>query len=99
MGENHFASLPVALYGAVLLMAALAYYLLQQRIIVSQGPESVLRKAVGSDWKGRVSPLAYLVAVPLAFWWPAGAMALYVAVALTWLVPDRRIERVIATEH
>jgi uncharacterized membrane protein len=95
MGENHFAAMPVALYGGVLLMAALAYYVLQQLIIASQGPESVLRGAVGRDWKGRASPLAYIAAIPLAFVSPALSMALYVAVALSWLVPDRRIERVV----
>jgi uncharacterized membrane protein len=95
MGENHFAAMPVALYGGVLLMSALAYVILQQLIIASQGPDSVLRKAVGSDWKGRASPMAYIAAIPLAFMSPTVSMALYVLVALTWLVPDRRIERVV----
>jgi uncharacterized membrane protein len=95
MGENHFAPVPVALYGGVLLMSALAYYMLQQLIIASQGPDSVLRQAVGSDWKGRGSPAAYVLAVPLAFVSPAISMAMYVAVALAWLVPDRRIERTV----
>jgi uncharacterized membrane protein len=95
MGENHFAALPTALYGAVLLMAAIAYWILQQLIIASQGPESLLRKAVGSDWKGKASPLAYGVAIPLAFWQGWLSLCLYVLVALVWLVPDRRIERVL----
>ncbi len=95
MGENHFATWPVALYGGVLLMSAAAYYLLQQTIIVSQGPQSMLRQAVGRDWKGKASPLVYVLAIPLAFYLPAASMALYVAVALAWLVPDRRIERVV----
>ena len=95
MGENHFAALPVALYGGVLLMAAVAYTVLQQLIIASQGPDSLLRRAVGADWKAKASLAAYVAAVPLAFVWPAAAMGLYVAVALTWLVPDRRIERVL----
>jgi uncharacterized membrane protein len=95
MGENHFAALPVALYGGVLLMSALAYTLLQQLIIAAQGPGSLLRRAVGADWKGKASLAAYVVAVPVALAWPAAAMALYVAVALTWLVPDRRIERLL----
>jgi uncharacterized membrane protein len=93
MGENHFAELPSALYGVVLLMAAIAYYILQLTIITSQGRDSVLKKAVGSDWKGRMSPVFYAVAIPIAFWSPWIAQALYVTVALIWLVPDRRIER------
>ena len=97
MGENHFAPGPSALYGAVLLMSAIAYWVLQQRIIAPQGEDSLLRKAVGSDWKGKLSPIAYLVAIPISFWSPAAAEALYVAVALIWLVPDRRIERVLGS--
>jgi len=93
MGENHFASLPNALYGAVLLMAAIAYYILQSRIVAVNGPECVLALAVGRDWKGKVSPLFYIAAIPLAFASPWISCALYVAVALIWLVPDRRIER------
>jgi uncharacterized membrane protein len=99
MGENHFAAAPCALYGAVLFMAAMAYVILQWTIIASQGPESLLRKAIGGDWKGKVSPLLYLVAIPAAFWSPPAAQSLYVLVALIWLIPDRRIERVIGTEH
>jgi len=93
MGENHFAELPTALYGIVLLMAAIAYFILQGRIIASQGRESVLRKAIGSDWKGRLSPVLYLVAIVTAFGSHWVAKAIYVVVALIWLVPDRRIER------
>ena len=93
MGENHFASLPSALYGVVLLMAALAYYVLQQTIIASQGPASLLKKAVGGDWKGRLSPLFYVAAILLAFRWSWAAQGVYVLVALIWLIPDRRIER------
>lgn len=92
MGENGFAAMPVAVYGVVLLMAALAYWLLQQRIIVSQGKESILKKAIGSDWKGKLSPMLYAVAIGLAFPLRWIAVALYVLVALLWLVPDRRIE-------
>jgi uncharacterized membrane protein len=97
MGENHFAALPTALYGVVLLLAALAYWILQNRIIASGGGrDALLARAVGRDRKGKLSPLLYAVAIPLAFWsqWLAGAI--YVAVAVMWLVPDRRIERVIA---
>ncbi|MGA2763774.1 MAG: TMEM175 family protein [Spirochaetia bacterium] len=92
MGENHFASLPTALYGVVLLLAAIAYYLLQQTIIAAQGPGSRLAAAVGRDVKGKISPLFYALAIPLAFLSQWISDALYVAVALMWLVPDRRIE-------
>ncbi|MEY2341949.1 TMEM175 family protein [Acidithiobacillus sp. IBUN Pt1247-S3] len=94
LGENHFAALPALLYGVVLLAAALAYWLLQARIIALQGPQSPLRAALGRDWKGKFSPLLYLlgiVAAALGYAWPA--LALYVLVALLWLVPDRRIEK------
>jgi uncharacterized membrane protein len=89
MGENHFAAAPTALYGGVLLMAAIAYKILQQRIIASQGPGSLLRQAVGGDWKGTLSGVAYAVAIPLAFWSQWISLALYV-------VPDRRIEHALA---
>ena len=96
MGENHFASAPSALYGFVLLMAAIAYVILQQRIIAAEGSDSLLRKAIGSDWKGKLSPVMYLAAIALSFVSHWIAQALYVAVALMWLVPDRRIERALA---
>jgi uncharacterized membrane protein len=92
MGENHFAPIPTAIYGVVLLAAALAYYILQTAIIADQGPGSRLAAAVGRDVKGKLSPLCYLAAIPLAFVREWLADALYVAVALMWLVPDRRIE-------
>ena len=92
MGENHFASIPSALYGAVLLMAAVAYWLLQQSIIRAEGHSSVLRLAVGRDWKGKVSPLLYLLAIGATAWLPWAAQAIYVFVAVLWLIPDRRIE-------
>jgi uncharacterized membrane protein len=92
MGENHFAAAPSALYGAVLLMAAIAYWILQQLIIVSQGPDSFLKKAIRNDWKGKLSPLLYLVAIPMAFWSQWISQGIYVFVAFIWLVPDRRIE-------
>ncbi len=93
MGENHFAATPSALYGVVLLMAAIAYWLLQQTIIRAAGPGSVLETAVGTDWKGKLSPLLYVVAIVSTFWWQWVAEALYILVAVVWLVPDRRIER------
>jgi uncharacterized membrane protein len=89
--------LPSSLYGVVLLMAAIAYFILQQTIIASQGPDSLLKKAVGSDWKGKLSPILYAVAIPSAFWSPWLAQAIYVTVALIWLVPDRRIERMLSS--
>ncbi len=92
MGENHFMAVPSALYGAVLLMAAIAYWILQQLIIASQGPGSFLKKALGNDWKGKLSPVLYLVAIATAFWAQWIPQGLYVLVALIWLVPDRRIE-------
>ena len=96
MGENHFAATPSALYGLVLLMAAIAYLLLQQLIIASEGPDSLLKQAVGGDWKGKMSPVIYATAIPFAFWSQWISLGLYVLVALVWLVPDRRIERVLA---
>lgn len=95
IGENHVAALPTAFYGFVLLMAAIAYYLLERRIIAHQGRESLLAAAVGRDWKGKLSPLCYLSAIPLAFVSPWLSVGLYVFVALLWLIPDRRIERVL----
>ena len=92
MGENHFGPAPTALYGVVLLMAGLAYVLLQQQIIASQGPESLLRRAIQQDRKGKASYLLYAVAIVLAFRWRWAAQAIYVFVALLWLVPDKRIE-------
>ena len=92
MGENHFASLPSALYGAVLLAAAVAYYVLQGAILSEQGPGSKLAAALGRDLKGKISPVLYAAAIPLAFVREWIADAIYVLVALIWLVPDRRIE-------
>ncbi|MEO8382810.1 MAG: TMEM175 family protein [Acidobacteriota bacterium] len=92
MGENHFASFPTAIYGVVLLAAAIAYKILQSRIIAHEGNRSVLAQAVGSDFKGILSPILYLSGILLAFVRPSIADALYVIVALMWLVPDRRIE-------
>jgi len=96
MGENHFAAIPTMAYGVVLLMAAIAYILLQYLIIDSQGTNSLLKRAVGSDWKGKSSPLIYLIATLSTFWSPSLAQVLYVLVALLWLVPDRRIENVMS---
>jgi uncharacterized membrane protein len=95
MGENHYAAAPSAFYGVILLMAAIAFVILQQRIIASQGPDSLLKRAVRADWKGKLSPVLYLIGIAAAFWSHWLAQGLYVLVALLWLVPDRRIERVI----
>ena len=92
MGENHFAATPTAVYGGVLLAAAIAYLLLQSTIIADQGPASKLAAAVEKDLKGKISPILYAAAIPLAFVREWAADAIYVAVALMWLVPDRRIE-------
>jgi uncharacterized membrane protein len=95
MGENHFTPGPAMVYGVVLLMAAIAYWLLQRVIIRAQGSDSLLQKAIGGDWKGKLSPVLYALAIALAFWQRWISIALYVFVALIWLVPDRRIERIL----
>jgi uncharacterized membrane protein len=96
MGENHFAVMPTAVYGVILLMAAIAFYILQLIIIASQGADSLLKRAVGSDWKGKLSPVIYFIAIAAAFRSQWLAQCMYVFVALIWLVPDRRIEKVLA---
>jgi uncharacterized membrane protein len=96
MGEHPFASTPAALYGVVLVMAGIAYLILQRQILRSEGPESVLAAALGRDRKGKLSPLLCAVAIGIAFISPGLAYALYLLVALAWLIPDRRIERVLS---
>ena len=93
MGENHFERLPSALYGLVLLLAGIAYVLLQRAIIASQGEESLLKRAVGRDWKGSVSPVLYLVGIAATLLVKWAGPAIYAFVALMWLIPDRRIAR------
>ncbi|HVI59002.1 MAG TPA: TMEM175 family protein [Luteimonas sp.] len=95
MGENHFAAAPTAVYGGVLLMAALAYWLLQRILMRIEGHDSVLTRAMGSDWKGKLSPFFYIVGIVSTFWLPWIALGLYAAVAVLWLIPDRRIEGVL----
>jgi uncharacterized membrane protein len=95
MGENHFAARPVALYGVVLLLAAIAYFILARTLVSLHGSDSVIAIALGRDFKGKVSMVIYLVAIPLAFFKSWLACALYVLVAVMWLVPDRRIEKTI----
>ena len=97
MGQNHFTTVPTALYGIVLLLAAIAYYLLQQVIIRAQGQESILKKAVGRDWKGRLSPLLYVLAIVAALRFAWLAQGILAIAALIWLIPDRRIEKRLAT--
>ncbi len=92
LGENHFAELPMALYGVVLLMAAIAYFILQNRILAVQGKDSLLAKALGKDLKGKASPIIYIVAIIASFYSPWIAGALYILLALMWLIPDKRIE-------
>src|SRR5947208_2439391 len=92
-GENHLATIPTAVYGFVLLMAAIAYYVLERAIIAKEGRDSLLAQAIGRDWKGKLSPVLYFAAIPLAFVSPWIASGIYVFVALLWLIPDPRIER------
>lgn len=96
LGENHFAAAPTVLYGVVLLMAAIAYYLLQHVIIHAQGHDSILKKALGHDLKGKISLALYLPGIALALRLPLVADAVFVSVALLWLIPDRRIEELLA---
>jgi uncharacterized membrane protein len=95
VGQNPTASAPTACYGVVLMLAALAYWLLQRMIIAVQGPQSLLRRAVGHDWKGKLSQALYALGIALAFWKPWVSQALYLLVALLWFIPDRRIENVL----
>jgi uncharacterized membrane protein len=99
MGENHFTAAPTALYGIVLLMAALAYYLLQESIIRAQGTDSTLKAAIGRDWKGKLSPVLYLVAILVTLYSPRIAQMILGIAALNWLVPDRRIEKSLTASH
>jgi uncharacterized membrane protein len=99
MGENHARTAPTATYGAVLFMAGTAYYILQTAIIADEGPDSVLARAIGRDWKGKLSPIIYISAIALAFVSSWIAITLYTVVAIMWLIPDRRIERALSTTH
>jgi uncharacterized membrane protein len=99
MGEGGFAHVPTAVYGAVLLMAAIAFYVLQRVIIRSQGEKSLLAEAVGRDLKGKASPILYAIAIPMALLQPWVAYGIYALVALMWIVPDTRIERVVAARE
>lgn len=98
IGENHFASVPMAFYGFVLLMAAIAYFILQSSIIRAQGKNSLLAKAVGSDIKGKMSPILYVLAIASNFVSPWISGSIYILVALIWLIPDKRIEIILRNE-
>ncbi|RYG35173.1 DUF1211 domain-containing protein [bacterium] len=99
MGENHFAPVPTAVYGFVLLMAGIAYWILAHTLVRLNGHDSVLARAMGRDTKGRISPIIYLIAIPLALVSPWISWVLYACVALMWLIPDRRIERQLTGEE
>jgi len=96
MGENRFAPVPVAIYGVVLLFAGTAYYILARLLVKHHGEDSALARALGADFKGKISVAVYALAIPLALWQPWVALGLYVLIAIIWLVPDRRIETVIS---
>ena len=99
VGENYHAQAPTALYGAVLFMAAMAYFVLQQAIIRSQGSGSLLHKAIGGDWKGKTSSILYATGIALSFWSPTLAQLVYLAVALLWFIPDKRIEKTLVEQR
>ena len=99
MAENGFATNTVAVYGAVLCLAAIAYYVLQLVIVAAQGPESGLKEVFGRDYKGKLSLISYIVSIPLAFAWRWAAIAIFVGVALTWLIPDRRVQNYIESAY
>lgn len=96
MGENDFAAVPVAVYGLVQLLAGFAFFILARSLVAADGDDSAIARAIGRDLKGKASLVVYVVAIPIAFFNPLAAFLLYVAVAIVWLVPDRRIERVLA---
>ncbi|ESU26541.1 hypothetical protein FLJC2902T_25120 [Flavobacterium limnosediminis JC2902] len=98
IGENNFAPFPMTMYGVILLMAAIAYFILQYLILKKHGPDSVLSKAIGGDLKGKISPVLYIVGIICANFNPLFAGVMYIAVALIWLIPDKRIENIIDSE-
>lgn len=98
MGENHYASAPTAFYGVILFLASITYYLLQQLIICMQGSESILKTAIGADYKGKCSSILYLIGIAAAFWLPWISQVIYVFVASIWLIPDQRIEKLIISK-
>jgi uncharacterized membrane protein len=99
MGENHFQALPTAAYGVVLFLAAIAYTILQTVLTRQRGHNAALANAIKRDGKGKLSMLGYMIAIPVAFYWPGIALGIYVGLALVWLIPDRRIERALTDHH
>lgn len=99
MGENHFEKQPTALYGIVLLMAAIAYFILQKQIIKVQGKDAILAKALGTDIKGKISPALYVIGIAFSWYLPWVSGVFYIIVALMWLIPDARIERILAASE
>ena len=99
MGETHFAAWPVAIYGVVLLMSAIAYYILTLTLLAEHGKDSAIAAALGRDFKGKISIVLYAIAIVTAYWRPLVATAIYVLVTLIWLVPDRRMERAVSSNH
>ncbi|TFH00882.1 MAG: DUF1211 domain-containing protein [Calditrichales bacterium] len=93
MGENHFAAAPAGVYGVILLMAAIAFWILQQFILASEGTDSLLKRALGTDWKGKISPILYAIGIGMVFFSQWISIGIYVLVALIWVIPDRRFER------
>ena len=98
MGENHFGPVPSAVYGVVLMMAAVSWFILQTVIVRAQGADGLLKRALGTDWKGKLAPVLYLAGIVASFCVVGLAQALYLLVALMWLVPDRRIEKAMARD-
>lgn len=94
LGENHFAAIPAAVYGVILFMNGISYLILELQIISSHGPDSLLKRAVGDEWKGKLSIILYAIAVLSTFWSQWIAISIYVAIAIIWFIPDRRIERI-----
>jgi uncharacterized membrane protein len=99
VGENHFTTMPTIIYGIVLLMAAIAYFILQNVIVADMGRDSKLAKEIGEDWKGKLSVILYITGIGVAFWHPWISSGIYLVVALIWLIPDRRLERSIDEPH
>lgn len=99
MGQNHFTGLPSATYGFILLMAAVAYAILQKTIMSADGSGSLLKQALGSDWKGKASPVLYAIGIAASFWFPIVALLVYVGVATMWIIPDMRIEKTLQHPH
>lgn len=99
LGENHFAPVPAAVYGGVLLMAAIAFFGLQQSILASKGTGSILHQVLGTDWKGKISPILYVIGIVTVYWSQWISIGIYILVALIWIIPDRRFERAVQNDE